>query len=266
MLASFSFRGQKLKVKLTQFLCRPEGGGLVATRMRTQGQDWFQKQRLAILLVGHRNTSALYFENGQFMQGDSPLYGFSQLIDLIVERCTILDKHQLLMALVKAMQTARKDYETKRRNELSSFRTRDIKMEYPNWKQTKAIQGLVSVRNAELRDAEITALVDAIQSALDDYWHKLLTWSQRVLPQDLDELVISGGAARFLQPKFERQFDKSSRTSDFTGNVVWDAELREPMEKAFKRKALQDDLMVPRFADAYGLFDQMLLSAAEKVA
>ncbi|MEL6456401.1 MAG: ParM/StbA family protein, partial [Cyanobacteria bacterium J06623_5] len=78
LLGEFVFRGQKLKVKMKTFLCRPEGGGLAATRMRQKGREWFQEQRLVVLLFGHRNTSALYFEQGQFKQGDSPLYGFSQ--------------------------------------------------------------------------------------------------------------------------------------------------------------------------------------------
>ena len=146
LLDGFVFRDQAMKVKLKSFLCRPEGGGLAATRMRQQGLDWFQEQRLVVLLFGHRNTSALYFEYGQFKAGDSPLYGFSQMIDLLVARYSVLDKQALLLALVKAMQTAREEHGSKARMYESANwgRHQYGPVRYPSWRMSRALNKLVA--------------------------------------------------------------------------------------------------------------------------
>lgn len=265
MLATFGFRRQKLKVKLEAFLCRPEGGGLAAARMRQQGLDWFQEQRLVVLLFGHRNTSALYFEQGQFKQGDSPLYGFSKMIDLLVERYSVLDRHALLMGLVKAMQEEKRS----QRQRASLYVTSgwqnhsDEPTRYPTWHTCKAIGALVSARGEALRDAELKALSDAIEAALDEYWEKLEAWLGQVVPDDLDEVIVSGGAALLLEPKLAHYFSERNRRRSFEGDLVWDAELKKTMEKLFRWQFHDDSQQVARFADAYALFDQMLLSAAE---
>ena len=265
LLEDFSFRGQSLKVKLKSFLCRPEGGGLAATRMRQQGLEWFQEQRLVVLLFGHRNTSALYFEYGQFKAGDSPLYGFSQMIDLLVARYSVLDKQALLLALVKAMQAERKEHDYKARMyESGAFgRAQYHTIRYPHWGSTKALSELVSVRDQALREAEVNNLAKAVEAALDEYWEKLEAWLLRVVPNDLDEVIVSGGAALLLEPKLRTFFGERGQRS-IEGELVWDADLKETMEEAFSWRFSSDGYQTARFADAYGLFDQMLLAAGEQ--
>jgi hypothetical protein len=58
-LKNYSFRGNRLQVKLETFECRPEGGGLAMARVTQNGAEWFQQQTLAVLMFGHRNTSLL---------------------------------------------------------------------------------------------------------------------------------------------------------------------------------------------------------------
>ena len=266
LLDDFAFRGQSLKVKLKSFLCRPEGGGLAATRARQQGMDWFQEQRLVVLLFGHRNTSALYFEYGQFKSGDSPLYGFSQLIDLLVARYSVLDKQALLLALVKAMQDTRAEHSSQARMyEAATYgRSQYTSIRYPSWRSSRALYGLISVRDQTLREVEIDALASAIEAALDEYWERLDAWMLRVVPSDLDEVIISGGAALLLEPKLRSFFSDSNRARPFDGDLVWDADLKQQMEKTFSWRFSNDDYLTARFADAYGLFDQMLSSAEAK--
>ena len=268
LLAGFGFRGQALKVKLKSFLCRPEGGGLAATRMRQQGLDWFQEQRLVVLLFGHRNTSALYFEYGQFKSGDSPLYGFSQMIDLLVARYSVLDKQALLLALVKAMQDDRKKQNYQNRMYESAVarfgRSHHNPIRYPSWHSSKALGELVSVRDETLKETEVDALATAVEAALDEYWEKLEAWLLRVVPDNLDEVIISGGAALLLEPKLEDFFGDRNGQRSVEGELVWDADLKETMEEAFDWKFSNDEYLTARFADAYGLFDQMLLAAEAK--
>ena len=222
-----------------------------------------------VLLFGHRNTSAIYFEYGQFKRGDSPLYGFSQLIDFILERHSILDKQALLIALVKAMQE--KKNRAKSRLELSYYRFEtDPKpyhlTSYPTWSECDSIQALVSVRAEALRAAETQTLDQAISQATEVYWEKLLAWIEQVMPDTVDEVVVSGGAAFFLSPKLEDYFDADRREQPFEGNLVWDAELAEQMKEVFRWFSSDKQLLVSRFADAYGLFNLMILSAKEKAA
>ena len=266
LLDGFAFRGQALKVKLKSFLCRPEGGGLAATRMRQQGQEWFQERRLVVLLFGHRNTSALYFEYGQFKTGDSPLYGFSQMIELLVARYSVLDKQALLLALVKAMQTARDDHNHQARMYASASwgRHHDNPIRYPSWRSSRALRELVSVRDETLREAELDGLGEAVEAALDEYWEKLETWLLRVVPDDLDEVIVSGGAALLLEPKLRLFFDDKHGKRSVDDELVWDADLKETMKDAFDWQFSKDGYLTARFADAYGLFDQMLLAAGEK--
>ncbi|MEL7523327.1 MAG: hypothetical protein AAGJ80_17205, partial [Cyanobacteria bacterium J06553_1] len=221
-------------------------------------------QRLVVLLFGHRNTSALFFEQGQFKQGDSPLYGFSQMIDLLVARYSVLDRQALLLALVKAMQKAKQELESKNRMLAASHWNRGNDLRYPLWSNTQAINALVSVRDDALRSAELQALSRAITAALDEYWEKLEGWIKRVVPDELDEVIVSGGAALMMEPKLVHHFSDSNRARPFDGELVWDAELKEAMEETFNWKFSNDAHSVARFADAYGLFDQMLASVGAK--
>ena len=264
LLAEFVFRGQKLKCSLKTFLCRPEGGGLAATRMRQKGLEWFQKQQLVVLLFGHRNVSALYFEKGQFKQGDSPLLGFSQMVDLIEARCSVLDRQALLLALVEAMKKEKMDHRS-RNAVFDSYRGRPGNpMSYPDWRRSEAVRALVTVRDEALRQAELDVIDTAIDAAIDEYWERLEAWLAREVPKDVDEVIVSGGAALMLEPKLVRYFSDSNRALPFHGELVWDAALKDTMEEVFRWRFAGNGYNIARFADAYGLFDQMLDSVGAK--
>ena len=90
---------------------------------------------------------------------------------------------------------------------------------------------------------------------------------ERVVPDNLDEVIVSGGAALMLEPKLTHYFSEGNRERPFDGELVWDAELHESMGEAFNwRYQYHADKahQIARFADAYGLFDQMLSAAGAK--
>jgi hypothetical protein len=105
MLANFTVRKQYLKVNLERFLCRPEGGGLAALRIKQQGVDWLRTSQLAVLMFGHRNTTALYFDRGQLKLGDSPLLGFANMLDIVLDMTSGLDRERLSSAIFDARYT-----------------------------------------------------------------------------------------------------------------------------------------------------------------
>ena len=83
------------------------------------------------------------------------------------------------------------------------------------------------------------------------------------MPNDLDEVIISGGAALLLEPKLREFFGRNGQRS-VADELVWDADLKKTMEETFSWRFSDDGYRTARFADAYGLFDQMLLAAGEK--
>ncbi len=68
--------------------------------------DWLRSLQLGVLMFGHRNTTALYFERGQLKLGDSPLLGFADMLDQVVEMTSGLDRERLAQAIFAARYAA----------------------------------------------------------------------------------------------------------------------------------------------------------------
>jgi Actin like proteins N terminal domain len=58
LLKGFDCRGQRYKVKLEQFLCRPEGAGLMAFYLQKFPKQ-FAANSVGFLMLGHRNVTGL---------------------------------------------------------------------------------------------------------------------------------------------------------------------------------------------------------------
>ena len=280
MLSQFSFRGQACKVRLEKFLCRPEGGGLAAIRILQQGIDWLRQRKLEVLMLGHRNTTALYFEYGELKQGDSPLIGFSKLLDRVIERTSGLNRERLARAIFQGIESASEQIYIVNQEYSTSP---DAYTQHPNWSQIEAIKGLASAKDAHLWQQEVSDIASAIDVATQEYWSKLSKWLNRVLPSDLDEVVISGGAARFLEPELEAYFNCEPQLEypkgtnrrdrrvcsgkykalDYKSHltpIVWGAGLQQQVAAVFslsEQKHSEQSLSY-RLVDAYGLFDYLI--------
>ena len=276
-LSRFSFRDTLLRVKLERFLCRPEGGGLVSIAIVRNGLDWLQQRKLGVLMLGHRNVSALYFEYGSMTTLDSPLIGFSQFLDLVVALTSGLERNCLADALFAALDAAGRSIYSSNWSQDRIYYT-----EHPSWSSFPSIQNLAQAKDPTLRQQEMSALVSAIDNATSQYWFKLSKWLNKVFPDDLDAVIISGGASRFLQPEIEQYFNcqpflKNSSDShasysqhcfdtsqhqalksrySFTP-IIWGAGLQEIVEDTFDLTDNNQSLSY-RLVDAYGLFDQLL--------
>jgi hypothetical protein len=84
-LKDFKFRGQRLRVKLEQFECLPEGAGLAMIRQRQNGKAWFNGQTIAVLMFAYRNSSLLLFERGKMTPGYTNGLSFYQMVKRVVE-------------------------------------------------------------------------------------------------------------------------------------------------------------------------------------
>lgn len=223
-LRNFVFRGKRLRVKLEKFECRPEGGGLAMSRLQQNGLEWFQRQKLAVLMFGHRNTSLLLFERGKLTKGDTSNLGFHQLVDKIIGRTS----GQATLSLTSAIY------------ELGS----DIRPE------NRVVRSLVKSTEARHVDAEIKQIAKVIATARVEYWLGLENWLDSILPTDLNEVILSGGAALYLQPELTNYFNRTS--------VYWGMDLQEQVKEALReqRRSRQSgrEALSFRLVDVYGMF------------
>ena len=274
-LSNFVFRGSSYSVELDKFICRPEGGGLAAIYTRKKGSGWQQDKKLGILMFGHRNITALYFEYGE-LTGDSPLIGFSKFLDNVIERTSGLKRDRIASAIFKGLESKNSErYDS--RSASQTF--------YPEWSKLDAIDQLANAKDSDLRRQEIRDVCKAIDIATEEYWTTVSKWLDRIFPDDLDEVVISGGASKFLEPDLERYFncqhvyekpdyrylrtgkyEPLRRGKHFTP-MVWGAGFTSEIEDilALSGKKEAEESLSYRLVDAYGLFD-LLISKNQKRA
>ena len=281
-LARFSFRDTVLKVKLERFLCRPEGGGLASIAVIRNGADWLQQRKLGVLMLGHRNVSALYFEYGSMKTLDSPLIGFSSFLDSVVAMTSGLDRNSLADALFAAIDAAGSSVNNYRYRDSYRYEGRINYTKHPNWGDYYSVKNLATAKDPTLRQQEIEAIVSAIESATEQYWSKLNKWLGKIFPEDLEIVVVSGGASRFLEPEIEEYFncqpmgrkrDKNKASyydrcfepneyQDLDSEyhmtpVVWSGGLQKRINSTFGLTNTSGSLSY-RLIDAYGLFDYLL--------
>ncbi|MBW4504964.1 MAG: ParM/StbA family protein [Scytonematopsis contorta HA4267-MV1] len=278
MLAGFQVRSTALKVNLSRFLCRPEGGGLAAVRIKQEGIDWLRSLQLGVLMFGHRNTTILYFDRGQLKLGDSPLLGFANMLDMVIEMTSGLDRERLADAIFKARHAA-----------LEEIYSADFNnTRHPKWVEAASIKALATAKDQNLRDKEIQDIGNAIKVATAEYWDKLERWMSRVLPKELDEMIIGGGAAYHVEPELENYFNCQPKTdteyssSSYSygspgkkirvegyrrksGNkhftpMIWGSGMTKVVKQTFNLEKQQfgEQCIDSRLVDCFGLFDYLV--------
>lgn len=271
MLADFTVRKLSLKVNLDRFLCRPEGGGLAALRIKQHGTDWLRNQQLGVLMFGHRNTTALYFDRGQLKLGDSPLLGFANMLNIVLDMTSGLDRERLAQAIFSARYSLISNVPDSE----PSYTSR------PDWKTFSAIKALANAKDSALREKEILDIASAISVATAEYWDKLSRWMDTVLPKGLTEVIIGGGAAYHVEPELEKYFNcewQLKKISDYrnlyqrTGKyikknsnlpmtpMVWGSGFIPMVQETFNLEKQQSEksCTAARLVDCFGLFDYLL--------
>lgn len=233
-------------------------------------------------MCGHRNITALNFEYGELI-GDSPLIGFANFLDDVIERTSGLDRERLALAIFKAIESE----ESLKKYKDTKYAKQNF---YPYWAEKEAIKALANAKDSELRKKEVKDIYEAIEQARKDYWEKVSKWLQRAFSQDLDTVIVSGGASRFLKPSLERYFNceyryeweggsYSYKTYVRTGGytrldnekhltpIVWGANFTAEITEILNLEGTeeQNDSLSYRLVDAYGLFDLLIAKNLKKV-
>jgi hypothetical protein len=277
MFKAFKFRGQAWDITLGEnFLCRPEGAGLLGIYTKIQGVSWFQHNQVAILMLGHRNTTLLCFDKGIRKSADSPLLGFSSFLDDVCSRVSGIGRDQLAQAIFSGLYEARQ--EVYRYNALA-----DAYTSHPNWGSLKPIKLLASARDESLRQREVEDLVKAITAGTEDYWLRLKKWLDKNLTTWPKQVIVGGGAAAFVEPELEDYFGCTpcgthekkliwgerapayKATRDYTNtetrphaNLQWLSEIQEKIQSLFKISYSDPEGLAFRLIDCFGMMDQLL--------
>lgn len=267
MLRSLKFRGHSWNINLSAFECRPEGGGLAAIRIKQKGLEWLQENKVVVLMFGHRNVTAIYFDGGAIKRGDSPLLGFSTFLDDVCKRVSGLERDKLAASIFETI-----DY--------SRYHIYDDECTvHPKWKESKAIAALATAKDETLRASEFSDIVKAIELAIPNYWNQIKKWLDNNIFSMPSEVIIGGGAAVFLEPELEEYFNcrghvkngysstkrkDGERTDTYYGrnslhhaDLVWVEDIQKRIENIFEFHWTVRRHQSIRLIDCFGMFDQL---------
>jgi hypothetical protein len=267
LLAAFEFRGQAISCQINNILVRPEGGGIAATYIRQNGNDWLHEHKIAVLMFGHRNVTSLYFDRGK-LTGDSPLLGFTNFLDSVIQRKS-LDPELLSTAIIDTIYQAYSN--THKSDQHHNY--------YPDWIKYQPILDLAKAKDPELKVEEHQLINDAIKLSAKEYWEKIERWINKTIPNDIDIIILNGGAAEFLEPDLERHFNachglgrenySTKRNGEYIPiennkpmpKILWGVQIIASIREKFNIKKVKDSHnMALRLVDCYGLFDYLIES------
>ncbi len=216
---SFWFRGKRIKLNLKNCRCLPEGSGVTLKRYLGASQA---TKTVVTLVFGHRNTSCLVFGRGVLIEGDTTNQGFHRLIEKILTLTSGQDRKQLTQIVYQLGDPLDRD---------NSLVYLLCKSQNPSHQQREAIE-----------------LVDAIQQAQIYYWELINQWLLTKIPAKVDEIVIAGGAAKYLYARLGHRFLDTP--------TYWGTDWQELIENhsSFKRLDLHEqdrESLAFRLVDVY---------------
>lgn len=75
----------ELRVSLSVFDCKPEGGGIYMMYHKNQGAA-LKRSTCAVVMLGYRNASVLVSSRGQVSQFKTSELGFVQMVELVIKQ------------------------------------------------------------------------------------------------------------------------------------------------------------------------------------
>lgn len=180
-ISNFYFREHQISVKLNKLKIAPEATGL-ALLYRSLQQYKFKKINHSFLMLGHRNTSLLVFEQGSFSKAKSSTtdLGFYDLIDRFTEKVPGVSREDFLATI----KTSPAEKSVTIIDESHSHLLAQIRLDLKKLSSTgKSNEFLLS----------------AYKASLMEYWITVEDWLKEVYPSSTDLLWPMGGAAQFIR-------------------------------------------------------------------
>jgi hypothetical protein len=177
---SYIFNGERISINLWLYDCKPEGGGMALIRDKQLGPA-FRKKNTAVLMLGHRNASLLFFDKGTLAYGCTSDYGFIDFVKRVDKKTSGYNFERLTSILIQA------GYEL----------------------DPKAIERLARAQAGALRAKEVQRTTAAIREARTEFVEALLRWVHETMAErDLqDETIVCGGAADYFKPDLQDRFE-----------------------------------------------------------
>ncbi|PSB06143.1 hypothetical protein C7B62_23610 [Pleurocapsa sp. CCALA 161] len=245
-LSSFYFQDRLFKVKLASFSCKPEGYGMAKFISRCESADYFHQGNTAVVMLGYRNTSCLFFRRGTVSKPESGTtdLGFYTLLDKLIEKVPSLSRSDIL----KAMSNESEETYGRVGNNQTYF-------SYKESPATINFASLVKSATSELAEEETEKIKLNYDISLNEYWSLLKNWLEETLPRtkEIDAFVLGGGSYDLLSDHFSRYVNSLSAKCFDTDSA---SELKKYLlygKDPRKERFMRDSLAV-RFADVWGFF------------
>lgn len=232
-LKNFYFQERHYKIKLSSqadnFSCYPEGYGMALA----YGKEYVASHNLAVIMMGHRNTSVLCFAGGSLDRSISTteLVGFRDFVESICARVSALHESP---RFIEALFDAGNDYEA------ADF--------------TSVAFSISKDSEAALEKSQ--EIKEAIPVARKLYARKLEKLLKNSLSQfPFDQIVLAGGASKYFIPELRAYFSENWG-GDIENYMNWNDELKTSFLRAFQdRKTL--DISATRMLDIWGVFSNV---------
>jgi hypothetical protein len=217
----FYFRDSPVYARIDHFFCLPEGCGLAWGLMQQRGKDWFSSQTVVVLMFGHRNTSCLTFRNGSLVAPASRTtdLGFVKLLQRISRRTAGFQSEAIAETIFDIGNDYRPDH--------------------------PLLRSLIRASHPDNIQYEANTLSDAIDQSRCEHWQLLKQWLDLALPNQLDFLVIGGGASLYFK-------------SELSNHLGW----TEPVWSETAALRSETNQLPCRMADLWQLFHNGLFSNA----
>ena len=244
-LSSFYFQQKRLRIKLIDFLCMPEGYGIAKSNSKCEGANYFHQGNTAIVMLGYRNTSCLFFRRGTVSKPESGTtdLGFYTLLDKLIEKVPGLSREDILKAIESEFSESY--------GRVSSNKTY---FTYSQEYATIDFSALVK-SDKQLVQKEAAKIKNAYNTSLNEYWNLLKNWLEEILPRtkEIDAFVFAGGSYDLLHSHFTDYVSSLEAKRLYTDAAEqlkrYLLHCKDPRKERFIRENLAS-----RFADAWGFF------------
>lgn len=245
-LSSFYFQDRLFKVKLASFSCKPEGYGIAKFTSRSESADYFHQGNTAVIMLGYRNTSCLFFRRGTVSKPESGTtdLGFYTLLDKLIEKVPSLTRSDILKAIYC-------EYE-------ESYGRVGNNQTFFSYKESNAtidFASLVKSTTPSSGSQELEKIKLNYDVSLKEYGRLLKNWLEETLPRtsEIDGFVLGGGSYDLLKSHFSSYVNSVSAKCLNTDSAN---ELKRYLlygKDPRKERFMRDSLAV-RFADVWGFF------------
>lgn len=250
-LKGYWFSGHRIKANLAFYKHFPEGVGLALEVKRRLGADWKKLKRAAVLIFGYRNTSCLFFDQGDFspVLSTSTDYGFYHLLDFAAQKLPGISREKIQETIVTTTEEYVDVQQQKRLSRLLTL------IDYSRL--------LVETSPAQ-RNKHLEIIKSALSAAKFHYWQLISKFLYEVECSGVNVIYYGGGSSIFIKDKLfqycnERNIPLVSSSELDSVKSQSNIQTLPPLIEilnlnSYERESFITQNLGVRFADVWNLF------------